>query len=351
MAGVINGQAVDAAVTNPAFLIKNADDVTYNHIGLAASDSATIDDLQGTINVLLDAVGGTQSVPATAYPGVPSNTIASGDTHQLALIALAEKFFGTSLAGGHTHSGVDGDGAVINAVQGIGASGYGFLTGNVTFAVSGGGSIVQSGNVITIVASSGTGGGGGELTGEIPSGTIDGSNQNFVITGSPGGNSVIPVVGGTVCLPSEYSYNSGTKTVTLYGEAIPYPGQQVFIMYSVAAGGGGGSSTIEAHGSAASPIAITPSMGISPTTANDQVWWVKPSTGTGAVPITAASAIASGSTIGQRLTIKSPASANYLVIPDAANTDLNGACDMGPFTQSIELVWNGTVWDENTRRV
>lgn len=115
--------------------------------------------------------------------------------------------------------------------------------------------------------------------------------------------------------------------------------------------GGGGGGTIEAHGSAASPVAIDPTVGIVPTSANDQVWWVTPSTGSGAVPITASPAIAAGVTIGQRITLKSIASANYLKIPNTSGTDMNGDCAMGPVAQSLELMWDGGVWSENDRRI
>ena len=125
---------------------------------------------------------------------------------------------------------------------------------------------------------------------------------------------------------------------------------------SISAVGGGGGS-IETHGSAAAPIQIDPTVGITPTAAAEQVWWIKPTTGLlGAQPITAMPAIAAGSFLGQRLKLKSVAvvgGAGYLSIPNggSAGTDMDGPCDMGPYAQAIDYTWDGTNWSEDSRRV
>lgn len=118
--GVVNGQPVDATVTNAAFLEKNADDVTNFKIGLhAASSGDAIDDTQQTINNIMTGVGGDQNTPPLNYGTLPANTFASTDTHDTALGVLARKFSQAPSGGGHTHSGADGDGAPI-AASGIG---------------------------------------------------------------------------------------------------------------------------------------------------------------------------------------------------------------------------------------
>lgn len=114
MAGILDGQPVNATASNAAWLAKNGNDSTIGVLGLnnaAASSGPAIENAQGAINVLIDGVGGDQYTPATAYPAVPSNTITAGTTHQQALIDLAGKF---SASAGHAHSGADGDGGAIS---------------------------------------------------------------------------------------------------------------------------------------------------------------------------------------------------------------------------------------------
>lgn len=120
----------------------------------------------------------------------------------------------------------------------------------------------------------------------------------------------------------------------------------------------GGGSAREVHGSAVSPIAIDPTVGITPTSANDQVWWISLSSGSDGVKISSTPAIGPG-TIGQRLTLKSVPSPNYLIIPSGtgsgatagAGTDQNGDCSMGPVAQAITYSHDGTNWSEDSRRV
>lgn len=116
MPPIVDGTPVDQATTNPAFIYKNANDTSAGVLTLNAPTSgAQINDIQNTINVLINGVGGTQSLAPTAWSGVPANTIASGDQISVGVTKLAKKFFGTAASGGHSHSGVDGDGAPISA--------------------------------------------------------------------------------------------------------------------------------------------------------------------------------------------------------------------------------------------
>jgi hypothetical protein len=112
--------------------------------------------------------------------------------------------------------------------------------------------------------------------------------------------------------------------------------------------GGGGGGMIDAHGSKASPIVLTPSSGLTPANSNDQVWWIAPTSG-GVTPITATPQIAAGTTIGQRLTLKGADPTNYYTLADGNGLDLNGPISLTD-NQSIELMWDGSVWSENNRR-
>lgn len=112
--GVLDGQPVDQAITNPAFINKNVDDVMPNMLGFDRPLSGTsIDDIQATINILWETTGATESVAGTVYDATPG-TIANGDSHQTALSILADKF---AAATGHAHSGSAGDGGPIAAVS------------------------------------------------------------------------------------------------------------------------------------------------------------------------------------------------------------------------------------------
>lgn len=136
--GVVNGQSVDQVITNAAFLYKNANDSSTGVYTLAAPTSGPqINDVQNTINVIVNGLGGTQSAPATAYSSIPSNTIAQGDTANTALLKLARKFYALAASGGHTHDGTDGGGPRVAAVQSIAATGMAAVTGAVILAGDG----------------------------------------------------------------------------------------------------------------------------------------------------------------------------------------------------------------------
>lgn len=203
--GVLDGQPVSQSITNPAFINKNVDDVMSNRLGFNRPFSGpSIADIQQAINNIYTATGVSESTTGTAYNTTP-NTISNGDTYQLALSKLAQKFAGAS---GHNHSGTDGNGPLIAAVtsfaasgdlvastggitigaasgaqftnlgggnflisatghvDSLAASGSSGLHGNVVLATGSGVQITQSGQVITIAASgaaAGGGGGGGSL--------------------------------------------------------------------------------------------------------------------------------------------------------------------------------------------
>lgn len=108
--GVLDGQSVNAAITNPAFINKNQDDVMPNMLGFSrAGSGSTITDVQQDINFLFTATGVSESHDGTTY-NAPASTIANGDTYETALTKLADKFDPST---GHTHSGIAGDGPQI----------------------------------------------------------------------------------------------------------------------------------------------------------------------------------------------------------------------------------------------
>jgi hypothetical protein len=249
------------------------------------------------------------------------------------------------------------------------------------------------------------------LYNEVPVGVVNGVNTTFILTQAPiNAQSVIAFTDGIDAAPADFTVEqiSGQWAIVFSAGSIPQTGQTPMAVYMTGssgvgvgggvgaienvahagavgpfyendvnialmksflsgtnmdivdngngtmtfnASGGGGGGSFETHGSASSPTAITPSVGIVPTAAAEQVWWIAPVSGSGAVPITASPAIAAGSTIGQVLVLKSVANANYLTIANGSGTDMNGPINMGTFGQAIELQWDGTNWSENSRRV
>lgn len=108
--GILNGQAVNEAITNPAFLFKNADDVMMNKLGFArALSGASIADIQQAVNNIYTATGVSESANGMQYDA-PINTIDNDISHEEALSTLAGKF---APATGHTHDGTDGNGGPI----------------------------------------------------------------------------------------------------------------------------------------------------------------------------------------------------------------------------------------------
>lgn len=168
MCPVIDGQAVSAAVTNPAFIDAQVDDVALGKIGFHNTDVDSgpfIENIQKCVNRLFTATGVDEtSSDGTSYNASPG-TIANGDTYENALRILANKFNNIT---GHTHDGSPGDGGPIvigSGVSSITPSGGTSVFGDIVFVPSGGMTITTSGQEIIFTA--GTGGGGGGVSGVV----------------------------------------------------------------------------------------------------------------------------------------------------------------------------------------
>jgi hypothetical protein len=148
--GVSDGQAVSQAITNPAFINKNVNDTMPNTLGFNHPLSGpSIADIQQAVNNIYNATGVSESTSGTVYNATP-NTISNGDSYEVALAILANKFAGAT---GHNHDGTDGQGPPIaSAVGSIAASGYAPLTGAVLIAGASGAQASQSGQIIIISA-------------------------------------------------------------------------------------------------------------------------------------------------------------------------------------------------------
>lgn len=203
--GVLDGQPVSAAITNPAFINKNNDDSMPNILAFTrALSGASIADIQVAVNKLYTCTGASESQTGTVY-SAPSNTITDGDSHQTALGELARKF---NPATGHMHTGAAGDAPPISG---------GFITG-VPFE-----QFVQSGGTLSSVTGSSSNV-TSVLTGKTPSSS---STTLGVVVSSPY-NRVLLASGATTTLTdcfvdsignlvyARLTYSAGTWTLSYY---------------------------------------------------------------------------------------------------------------------------------------
>lgn len=181
--GVFDGQPVSAAVTNPAFVNKNQDDVDSSKLGLAntAPDSGGfITAIQQEHNSIASFCGKITNTAATALPPWVNNDVGTSiDPLFERIDSITLKFNGASGVG-HRHTGAAGDGApVVTSIRSATGS---QITGDITLQGTGGTTITQFGNTISIDASSGGGGGGSSNAIWDPADVV--SIINIPVTGS-----------------------------------------------------------------------------------------------------------------------------------------------------------------------
>lgn len=153
--GVLDGQGVNAAVTNPAFINKNINDTMPNQLGFTNPSSPSIADIQKAANDLYTATGVSETQSGTNYNATPG-TIANGANYQTSLGVLAGKF---DPATGHFHTGAPGDGPILDVVLSLATTGGSPQTGNIVFVPGIGIQLTQGAGFIGIAASGSAGGG------------------------------------------------------------------------------------------------------------------------------------------------------------------------------------------------
>lgn len=234
MCPVIDGQAVSAAVTNPAFVDAQIDDIALGKIGFHNSDLASsgpfLDNIQRCVNRLFTATGVDETISdGTTYNATPG-TISNGDTYEAALRILANKFDSMT---GHTHdTSIPGDGGAVTIGSGVSSltpSGYPPMFGDITLSPGGGITITPSGQEIFFTVTGGGGGGGGDWVQETPAGLVNNSNVDFVLSFTPTSNFAVmwyvdglmqaqgvdyTITGGSVT--SSYVYSFGQTVYTAY---------------------------------------------------------------------------------------------------------------------------------------
>lgn len=109
---ISDGQPVNATASNAAWISKDTDDTVTGVLTLDAAGSGdAIDNLQGSLNEAMDAVGitGYQDPDANVYTS--NNIISNGDNRKVALGKVDAAF---DAATGHAHDGSPGSGGPID---------------------------------------------------------------------------------------------------------------------------------------------------------------------------------------------------------------------------------------------
>lgn len=186
---------------------------------------------------------------------------------------------------------------------------------------------------------------------EVPTGTVDGSNATFTLTGVPIDQlSTLVMVDGLVLNRSQWGLVSGSPNaqITFTAGNIPQPGQSILIFYlqnvrPLPVNNG----SLFVIGSTTSPAVISASIGI-PATTNERALWFVASSG-GAVPVTANPQISAGVKVGQELILRGTSNTNYITLADGNGLSLSASINLD-LNDALYLAWDGSVWFEISRR-
>lgn len=211
--GVLDGQPVSAAVTNPAFLDANNDDtalgkISLNNISDPSVSGTVVTNIQREFNALSSYTGKPTNVAITTKPAWANSQVGSStDSLFIRSDSLTQRFAGT---GGHAHTGVDGEGPLLTgaAITGVPYAGY-FIQGVDLTGASGGSTDVST-----------------ELTGKNPStgqtviGVVVNTPYNKVVlrqaTGVNAGDEFVDGLGNQVY--GRVTESTGVWTLTYYVE-------------------------------------------------------------------------------------------------------------------------------------
>lgn len=407
--GVTNGQPVDQAFTNPAFLDRRLDDTAFGKYTLNnttdPNSGNTVIGLQEHINNFIQN----------------SKLLLYSLTHQKISYASGVLTFPENLV-------IDSpDYAVLNNVnipspmvnisdgQSMFCTLNRYTTGTIGYTVSnivpktkdlfrictrvGSGvifwpnTLIMDGNSVRL--------GEGLSTGvsdvfETPVGAINGVNNTFTLTYSP--FALFLFLGGTeLRLGKDYTISSNTLTMI----TIPAIDQDFDAHYFRTLSGGGGTVTGAANegtgvgifdsnvggilnlrsivgvsgitatqvgpevhlsatasgqyvpfGSESSPSVITAAGGVTPSADLLQTRYIKGVTSSGAVTVTANPQIAAGTTVGQRVTLTNVNASDYVILNDLNGLSLNGSWPsaLNPLYAKLEVEWTGLRWNECSRK-
>jgi hypothetical protein len=244
MSPVADGQAVSAAITNPAFLDAQVDDTAAGKISFANSDAVsggTITNVQRNVNQLHSFLGSSPNGVYNALPSWSSNDVgASTDSVKVRADNLSAEFNPTT---GHKHTGAAGDAPKI-PLAGLGA----LTTKGDLLTFNGSVHVVQSvgANGTALIADSTTSTGlrfaliSALAYQETPAGTVNGVNDTFgPLTQTPSDSNSILVMVDMIPVPKTGWSLSGLNIVFASGY-IPTTDQSVYVYYLYGGSGGGG---------------------------------------------------------------------------------------------------------------
>jgi hypothetical protein len=289
---VIDGQAVSAAVTNPAFLDAQIDDIALGKIGLHNSDLANsgpfIDNTQRCINRLFTAAGVNETTSDGTTYNATSGTIINGDPYELAFRELANKFDSIT---GHTHNtSLPGDGAQITIpLATSGSQGSVFLSSTTPLDVTGSDIIGTYNNQVALADHAHKGvrsvaaSGGSQLFNDIvltPSGavTMTTSGQQIIF------NVPTQSTGVTSIAASGNTAITGAVILAPSGEiSLSQTGQTIFISAPAAAGSGVSSLSVSGSIHITGDVTLSPSGEITLTQSGQNISIFAPTASTSAL--------------------------------------------------------------------
>jgi hypothetical protein len=157
--GVTDGQPVNAATTNPAFLDANNDDtalgkINFNNISDPTVSGPEILNIQREANAAASFMGKPINVAYNSLPGWSHNEVGgASDNIFFRTDAITGLFNGTT---GHMHTGVDGDGPLLTGASITGNPLQGFFEEGVDLSAVTGSSSDVSSQLAAKVASAGS---------------------------------------------------------------------------------------------------------------------------------------------------------------------------------------------------
>jgi hypothetical protein len=193
---------------------------------------------------------------------------------------------------------------------------------------------------------------------EVPSGTIDGTNDTFYLTGKPAAQApTLAIVDGRIISADKWSLvqNATQFGIKFTAGNIPKTGQDVYTFYLVnsstigaapAGGGGGGGGAFNVAGSTSSPQVVDPTVGVTVTTSQRQLQFIRSTSGI--VPVTANPQISPGTIVGMELRLVGTSDTNAPVLATGNGVYLNGPITLKQ-NVVVDLYWNGSVWADSSR--
>lgn len=167
---ISDGQPVNAAATNAAFMSRTVDTSTIGKVSLQESGSGSIGDIQKLTNAIMSDIGRATEVDATSKDYSSNNVVANGDDRKVAIGKLDAEFDSTT---GHNHDGSAGNGKPISAANLTNVNNFYSAFQSVNFDAASGTSVDVS----------------SAFTGKTPGGL---SNQVGVVT--TGANNIVHIV-------------------------------------------------------------------------------------------------------------------------------------------------------------